>query len=70
MTAPAAVTPLPIPATKKKRQDAYIARVVVRIPLDMSNAESLALAIKAVEGIKTAMPAGTSVEIAGTLGKV
>lgn len=41
-----------------------------QIPLDMSNSESLALAIKAVEGIKAAMPAGSVVEVAGTLGKV
>lgn len=56
--------------TKKKRADCYVARVTIKIPLDMSNSESLALAIKAVEGIKAAMPAGSVVEVAGTLGKV
>lgn len=70
MTAPATVTPLPVPAAKKKRADCYVARVTIKIPLDMSNSESLALAIKAVEGIKTAMPAGSVVDVAGTLGKV
>lgn len=61
---------VPPVVTKKKRADCYVARIVVKIPLDMSNSESLALAIKAVEGIKTAMPAGSVVDVAGTLGKV
>lgn len=63
-----------VPATakepKKKRADAYIARLTIAVPLDMSNADSLAHAIGAVKAIEATLPAGSTVEIAGSLGKV
>lgn len=62
-------TPAPKPA-KAKRRDAYIARATITIPIDTLNAESLASAIKAVRAIETTLPAGSSVELSATLGKV
>lgn len=67
---PIVAAPAPVKAPKKKRQDAYVARLTISIPLDMTSADSLAGAIKAVQGIKDAMPAGALVEISGSLGKI
>lgn len=63
------VTPEPAP-TKRRRQDCYKASVSISIPLDMLNADSLATAIKAVQGIKDNLPGGATVEIKGSLGKL
>lgn len=66
-TTPAA----PIKAPKKKRADAYLVRATISLPLDMSDAESLAKAIKAVDGLAAHLPAGTQIEFASrTLGKI
>lgn len=58
------------PKAKKRRQDCYIARAVIEIPLDMANADSLSNAIKAVARIKDGLPAGASVKVDGSLGKM
>ena len=65
----AAAVPDPKPA-KTKRKDAYIARVTISIPLDMTNADSLAAAIKAVAAIEATLPAGASFKSEGSLGKI
>lgn len=67
---PVTTPPAPEPKTKTRRKDAYIARVSISIPLDMSDATSLAKAIEAVQGIKSAMPAGAQVEVTASLGKI
>lgn len=71
MTHAPALVPVPEPApAKRKRQDCYVAIIKASIPLDMLNADSLATAIKAVQGIKAHLPEGATVEIKGSLGKV
>lgn len=55
---------------KKKRSDYYFARVDIKIPLDMNNADSLAQAIKATQAIKDTLPAGSECTVYGTLGKL
>lgn len=62
--------PEPVKATKRKRADCYLATVKISIPLDMANADSLAAAIKAVNGIEAAMPDGATATVSGSLGKV
>lgn len=68
MTAPA--PPPPAPKTKQKRKDAYMATVKIGIPLDMANADSLANAIKAVEGLKASLPANATFDLEARLGKI
>lgn len=64
------------PATDKpkrtRRKDAYVAILTVKIPLDMTNADSLANAIKAIQGIEATLPAGSTVDGFGNakLGKL
>lgn len=55
---------------KTKRRDAYVARINITIPLDMANADTLSEAIKAVNAIEATLPAGSTCEVFGTLGKV
>ena len=62
--------PAPTKAPKRKRSDAYLATIRIAIPLDMSDAESLSKAIKAVQGIEKALPDGATVKVDGSLGKV
>lgn len=69
-TPPPVPLPTSIKATKRRRADCYLAAVKISIPLDMANADSLAAAIKAVSGIEVAMPAGSTVTVSGSLGKV
>lgn len=70
MNAPAP-TPAPAKATKKKRQDALIARMTVSIPLNMDNPNSFSDATAAVDGIKDKLPAGATVEFTSKgLGKI
>lgn len=52
------------------RKDAYCFTLRGKIPLDMTNADSLAGAIKAVAGIKDTLPAGSTVELTASLGKI
>jgi hypothetical protein len=59
------------PAPKKKRQDAMIARATISIMLDMSDAETLAKAVKALDGLEKSLPTGSKVEYTSRgLGKV
>lgn len=67
MTAPA---PAPEPTARRRRTDAYVARITARIPLDMTNGQSLVDAMDAVKAIKDHLPAGTVVEVAAGMGKL
>lgn len=58
------------PKTKNRRRDCYRARVLIDIPLDMTDASSLANAITAVGKIKDGLPAGAAVKIDAALAKV
>lgn len=69
MNAPVSV-PAPAKPPKTKRKDVYIASIKVTVPLDMTSADSLAAAIKAVKTIEGILPEGSTCEIHGTLGKV
>lgn len=65
------VTPTPTAKpTRTKKTDAYVAVVKIKIPLDMANADSLAGAIKAVKAIEATLPAGSTCDVYGTLGKL
>lgn len=72
MTTAHAQTQLPasVKATKKRRTDAYVARLTISIPLDMANADSLAAAIKSVAAIEATLPAGSAVQLSGSLSKI
>lgn len=66
---------VPEPATtaapaRRKRAAAYVARITVTVPIDMTDAETLARAIEAVKGLGKHLPAGASVKIDATVGKV
>lgn len=57
--------PAPAANPTKPRQPkntVYIARLVVKVPIDMANAESLGNAIKAVAGMGAGLPEGSAVE--------
>jgi len=72
-----AQTPAPAPepittaAKKKRRTDALVVRMTVSIPLQMSDADSLYKATKAIDGIEAALPEGSKIEFAAKgLGKM
>lgn len=54
--------PTPSKAPRQARKDVYIARLVIKVPIDMTNSETLGAAIKAVAGIKNGLPEGSTVE--------
>lgn len=56
--------------TKTKRQDAYQARLVVTVPLDLANASSYSDAVEAVKEIKLAIPGATVEIVSASLCKV
>lgn len=62
---------LPVRAPKKRRAEAYVARLAVSIPLDMKDADTLAQAIAAVAKLKDVLPPGSVVEaISASFGKM
>jgi len=62
---------LPAKSAKKRRAEAYVARLTVSIPLDMKDADTLAQAITAVAKIKDTLPPGSVVEtISASFGKM
>ena len=67
MTATATAT-----ATKPRtpRKDAFCFTIKGKIPLDMSDAESLGAAIKTAKAFEATLPAGAIVETIGSLGKL
>lgn len=56
--------------TKTKRSDAYIARLVVSIPLDLKDGQSYAKAVEAVAKIGITIPNAMIDVIAASLGKM
>lgn len=64
--APAAPTKAPRRALK----DCYTARITARIPLDMTNGQSLVEAMDAVKGLAAHLPAGTVIECSAGMGKI
>lgn len=59
------------PATKKRKLiDAYKATITIHIPIDMTNAQSLADAIAAVAKVKDGLPAGATVETHAGMAKL
>lgn len=67
MTAPA---PAPEPTARKRRTDAYVARITAKIPLDMTNGQSLVDAMDAVKGLSAHLPAGTVLDVSAGMGKL
>lgn len=49
---------------KQKRNDAYVARLSVSIPIDASNPESFSDAVKAVDAMTKSLPEGAKVTFA------
>lgn len=67
------VTPAPATAptkTRQARKDAYCFTVRGKIPLNMTDAATLSAAIDAVQAIEKTLPAGSTVEITATMGKI
>lgn len=58
------------PAPRKRRSDAYVARITITIPIDLSKPEVLTEAQKAVVGIEKTMPAGATVKIEAGMAKI
>lgn len=58
--APAAKSP------KKKRQDAYVCRLTIQIPVSLTDADSVPEATLAIKEIQAKLPAGAVVEIVAT----
>lgn len=67
MSAPA---PAPEPTARKRRTDCYTARITAKIPLDMTNGQSLVDAMNAVKGLAAHLPAGTVIECSAGMGKL
>lgn len=57
-------------SAKTKRKDCYIARLTVKIPLDMTNGQSLVDAMDAVKKVGDHFPAGTVLEVTAGMGKI
>lgn len=67
MTAPAPAAPT---KTRQSRKDCYTARITAKIPLDMTNGQSLVDAMDAVKGLAAHLPAGTVLDVAAGMGKL
>jgi hypothetical protein len=63
-------TPTPAKKPKQKRSDAYVARLTVTIPLDMTKPECVADALKAIAAIGKSLPAGATFKSEGALARV
>lgn len=56
---------------RRKKRDCFTSRVAISIPLDMSNADTLAEAITAMSRLKEHLPPGTVIETTSAgLGKM
>ncbi len=65
------MTQTPAPkATRKPRQDAYVARLTISIPLNLSDPKSFENAASAVAEISKVLPEGTKIESAASFGKM
>lgn len=60
----------PAKAPKVKRRDAYIARITVTVPVDMTDAQTLTDAMDAVKKIKDSLPANATVEMTAGMAKI
>lgn len=61
-----AAAPTPAKPAKKKHVSAYVAKITIRVPLDMMDPDSYPNAITAIGKIKDALPAGSTVETVST----
>lgn len=63
--------PMTSSTPRKRRADAYVARVSISILLDPSDGDSYSKAVKAIDGLAATLPAGTKIEFTSrSLGKI
>lgn len=63
-------TPTSTKPAKKKRHDAFVARVTITIPIDLADPDSVPSAVKAVAAIEKTLPEGAIFKSENTLSRI